>query len=229
VSYDIEMMRLSQPGDLLAQAHRVRKEEIRRDEEGVDAVPSPEKDESRAKLVADLIALHPSLYSEPHQDGPSYGCEILTDDHECCVPYIVIRIDDALVSFSYAADFELVLPELKRVIGVFERHGYTAYDPQTDSIVTSGSTFRENAASFAATRDSVVRQLQARGEIVLGYPTPRKRFWTGAAVTILLLVAAAVLIRQHYASQTPPGPSPLQKASKEPKDLLDRQERLRKP
>jgi hypothetical protein len=216
------MMRLSGTGDPLAEAHRLRNELIRRDEQGIEETPSAEKDERRAKLAADLVALHPSLHSAPLAKGPSYGCAILTDDPECPMPDIHIGIDTASVMFSYSADFQRVAPELRRVIAVFERYGYTAYDRQTDSIVTSSSSFGDSAASFAATRDSVVHQMQARGETVLGYPTPRTPFWVVAALAILVVAAVVgvLLSRQHYENQVP---------EKVRKELLDLKARLNKP
>lgn len=219
LSYDIEMLQLSGAGDLLARVHAARNAEIQREEAGEDPVTSAEKNERRAELTADLVALHPSLYSEPFDRGPSYGCFIRTDDPDCCIPDIDVGIDSAIVYFSYSADFERVLPELKRIIGVFERHGYTAYDRQTDNVVTSSSTFGQSASSFAETRDSVVREMQARGETVIGYPTRRKPFWAVATV-VIFLVLAIVLIRQHYDSQTSPSAR---------KELRDLQDRLKKP
>lgn len=222
LSYDIEMMRLSGPGDPLAQARRAREEAIRRENEGIEVVSDPRKDEDRAKLAADLVALHPSLYSEIFPRGASYACAILTDDRECPIPDIDIGIDVAFVTFSYSADFHRVAPELRRIIAVFERHGYTAYDRQTDSIVTSSSSFGDSEDSFTATRNSVVSQMQVRGETVFGYPTLRRPFWAVAALAILGVAAVigVVLLRQHYDNQMP------EKARKE---LLDLEKRLRKP
>lgn len=213
MSYDIEMLRLSGPGELLTQALEKRSAEILRK----DPTPSAGEDERRAKLAADLIALHPSLYGEPFDKGPSYGCIVDTKDPECCMPCIEIGIDSAIVNFSYSADFKLVLPELRRVIEVFERHGYTAYDRQTDSILSSSSNFHQAATSFAAKAETVVEQMQARGETVIGSPSRRKSFWIVAGVVIFLLLAiVVVLIQRHYARQTPPS------VAKEVRSLQDR-------
>jgi hypothetical protein len=65
VSYDIMLYRLSGTDDRLAQARERR--ETREE-------PSAEKDQDRAKLVTDLLALHPSLFSAPFDKGPSFGC-----------------------------------------------------------------------------------------------------------------------------------------------------------
>lgn len=233
MSYDIEFLRLAVPGHLLAEVHRVRNATIQREEEAArreEGLPQPiptasaEQDERRAKLVADLVALHPSLYSAPFDKKPSYGFVIDTSDPERChVPYIAVGsyfdagIDSASATFPYSANFELVLPELKRVIAVFERHGYTAYDRQIDAVLASSSNLLESNASFLATRDEVVGQMLARGETVVGYPIGRRPSWTVAgAVVILVAAIALVLLRQHFAAEPP------RSVKKELRDLQER-------
>jgi hypothetical protein len=236
LSYDIEFLRLSGSGNLLAQVHQARDAAIRLEEEAgsrQEALPEPipstsaQEDERRAKLVADLVALHPSLYSAPFSTGPSYGFVVDTHDpHQCPVPYIAVGpyigmgIDGASTSFPYSADFQLVLPELKRVIEVFERHGYTAYDRQIDAVVTASSSFLDTNSSFVTTRDEVVGQMLARGERVIGYPIQRNPHLAVAGAVIVLAAAIAlVLLRQHYATELPPS------VKKELRDLQDRTKR----
>jgi hypothetical protein len=221
LSYDIMLYRLSGTADLLAQA-RARREGPE------EQTPSVEKDRERAKLVADLLALDPSLYSRPSHKGPSFGLGIYTTDLECPVPLIEIDIDDAIVTFPYSADFERIRPELTRVIKVFERHGYTAYDPQIDAILTSSSSFLESASSFATTGHDAVRHMQARGETVIGRtgqltgaPSQKKRSLTLLGLVVFVLAAIGVVVtRQQYASGLPPYAT---------KELRDLQERLKSP
>lgn len=196
MSYDIEMLRLPETGDRLAQARAAHKAE--------QIPPSPDEDEKRARLVADLIALEPSLYSAPYDKGASYGCVVTTDDSACHLPYIEIGIGRALVQLSFSADADVAFPELERVIEVFERHGYVAYDPQTDSLLVSSPGFIQSRSSFASTRDGVVAQMQDRGETVVGIPHQRGAFWkiVGAAI-FLAVTTSLIVLQQHRASQTP--------------------------
>jgi len=221
LSYDINLYRLSGTGDLLAQVHerRLRQEE---------PTPSVKKDQDRARVINDLLALHPSLFSAPFDKGPSFGSVVDTRDPECCVPLIYIDIDDAFVTFPYSADFERILPELKRVIEVFERHGYTAYDRQIDAILTSSSSFLQSGYSFATTRDEAVQQILSRGETVIGgtggligKPAERKHPWKVIGLVIFLIAAiSVVVVRQQRMSELPPN------VRKELKDLPQRMKNL---
>ena len=78
MSYDIELLRLSGPGDPLTQAHRAR-DAVHRRYEQVET-SSPEEEADRAKLAADLVALHPSLFAAPFDKGSSHGCVVTTDE-----------------------------------------------------------------------------------------------------------------------------------------------------
>jgi hypothetical protein len=213
------LYRLSATGDLLAQARA-------RGQRPDEPTPSAEKDQDRAKLAADLVALHPSLYSAPYDKGPSFGCVVDTTDLECPVPLIYIDIDDAMVTFSYSADFERILPELKRVIEVFERHGYTAYDRQIDAILNSSSSLLQSASSFATTRDEAVQQMLAHGETVIGgtggligAASEKKRSWKVIGVVAFLVAAIGlVVVRQQYMGELPPNAT---------RELQDLQERLK--
>jgi hypothetical protein len=215
------MLRLSGPGDPLMQVHRARDARISQDERGQEQTSSPEEVERRAKLAADLVALHESLYVAPFDRGWSHGCVVDTDDPDCRIPYIEIDIDGGFVTFPYSADFEALLPGLKRVIEVFERHGYTAYDRQTDTIVTSSVSFQESGDSFAAIRDAAVGQMRARGETVVGLPTQTRPSGTVAGLVILVVtIAVLVLLQQYYTSQRPPS------VIKELNELQDRMKRM---
>jgi hypothetical protein len=221
LSYDIEMLRLSGPGDPLTQAHRARDAAILRDQRGLEQTSSPEEEEGRARLAADLVALHPSLFSVPFDKGPSYGCLVTTDDPECRIPDIDIHVDSAIVSFPYSADFDAILPELRRVIEVFKRHGYTAYDRQIDAIVSSSASFQASGSSFTLSRDTALEQMWARGETVVGFPARRRsRSIVGVVIVLLVAVTAAVLIQRHFAAQRPPS------VTKELQELQDRMKRM---
>jgi hypothetical protein len=198
LSYDIEMLRLSGPGDSLTQAHRARDAAILRDQQGQEQTSSPEEVERRAKLAADLVALHGSLYVAPFDRGWSHGCVVTTEEPDCCMPYIEIGVDGAIVNFSYSADPEAVLPGLKRVMEVFERHGYTAYDRHADTIVSLSASFGESGPVFAARRSS----------------------WATTGFVILVVAIAVILIQQYYASQRPPS------VTKELHELQDRMKHM---
>jgi hypothetical protein len=217
LSYDIMLYRLSGTGDPLAQARE-------RGQSREEPTPSAEKDQRRARLATDLLALHPSLYSAPFDKGPSFGCGIDTRDPECAVPLIEIDIDDAIVTFPYSANFERILPELKRVIEVFERHGYTAYDPQIDAVLTPSSNLLESASSFATTGVEAIQQMLARGETVIagtgglvGHPAGKKHSWTVVGFVIVLIAAIGFVLVQQLTMSGPP-PS----ARKELRDALER-------
>jgi len=135
---------------------------------------------------------------------------------------IYLDIDEAMVTFPYSANFERILPELKRVIEVFERHGYTAYDRQIDAILTSSSSLLESASSFATTGAEAVQQMLARGEFVIGgtgAPIEKKHSWTVLGFVVFLVAAIGIVVaRQQYLSELPPNPT---------RELQDLQERLK--
>lgn len=204
MSYDLELVRLAGDGDRLAEARRAREAVLLGEQRGEEPEPSREKDERRARLAADLAALDPSLYVEPSARGPSYGCSIVTDDPDCPMPSIDIGVDEAIVTFPYSVDFGRIAPRLRRVLAVFESHGYVAYDRQSDSIVTSASDFEAQAASFQATKDSAIGEMQARGETVLDAPAPAKHFWTGRKLAVFLVLMIAIVLVQRYLQEERP-------------------------
>jgi hypothetical protein len=169
VSYDIDMLRLSGTGDLLVQARALTEELFLKEERGERPTPSAEDDLRRTALAADLVALHPSLRMEPSPQGFSHGCAIDTDDPDCEIPAIEIGIDTALVSFSYSADADRIFAALQPIIAVFARHGYVAYDPQSDSLLPAHAT--PSAASFLRTRSQVFQQLEAQADFLIGGAT----------------------------------------------------------
>ena len=196
MSYDIDMLRLSGTGEPLKQARELIEALTRRDERGEGSTPSAEEDSRRAKLTADLVALHPSLRMDPDNGGFSYGCVVYCEDPDCAVPDIFIGIEQATVSFSYSADHSRIFPELQRVIAVFERHGYVTYDCQTDRLLSSSA--EPSASSFLATRSAVIASMEARGETVIGWspmaPNSRRRTHSFlAGIVVLLLGSLAVL------------------------------------
>ena len=150
--------------------------------------------------------MHPSLRVEPFDAGFSHGCSLGTDDRDCPVPYIDVGIGSGMVSFSYSADPKVAFAEALRAIAIFERHGYTAYDPQTDSLISAKAGAAHGQASFVATRDAVVRQMQERGETVLGFPE-RKRIAPQYVVGLVLFVIVAVtllVVRHYYVGERSP-------------------------
>ena len=112
-----------------------------------------------------------------------------------------------------------MLPELKPVIEVFERHGYTAYDRQIDAVLTPSSSFLESASSFVTTATEAVRQMQARGEIVIGYPREKMVSRTIAGM-VLFIIASIVIVLLRQQAELPPNMK---------KELRDLQERISKP
>jgi len=194
MSYDIDMLRLSGTGEPLKQARELIEALTRRDERGEGSTPSAEEDSRRAKLTADLVALHPSLRMDPDNGGFSYGCVVYCEDPDCAVPDIFIGIEQATVSFSYSADHSRIFPELQRVIAVFERHGYVTYDCQTDRLLSSSA--EPSASSFLATRSAVIGSMEARGETVIGWSPPNSRRGTDTllvGIVVLFLGLLAVL------------------------------------
>lgn len=190
MSYDIYILRLSGTDDPLKQAREVSQALTTRLE------PSAEEDDRRTKLVADIVALHPSLRIDPFKQGLSYGCVVYSEDPDCAVPDIFVGIEDATVSFSYSADHSRIFPELQRVIAVFELHGYVAYDPQTDRLLSS--SMEPSASSFLATRSAVIGSMEARGETVIGWSPMAPNSHRGTrtlfvGIVVLLFGSLAVL------------------------------------
>jgi len=190
ISYDIDMPRLSGMGDPRAQAREARQALTARIERGEGPRSSAEEDHRRAKLAADLVALHPSLRIDPYDQGMSDGCAIYSEDPDCAVPGIFIEIECATVSFSYSSDHRRIFPELRRVIAVFERHGYVAYDPQTDRLLSSSA--EPSASSFVATRSAVVASMEARGETVIDW-SPMAPNWRHRARGVLVIIVVLSL------------------------------------
>lgn len=203
MSYDIFMLRLSGTGDPVARAQRAVDEQAEREELGEQPVPSAEEDDRRRRLAADLTALHPALRMSPFDRGFAYGCAIDSDDPGCFVPYIEIGIEDALVTFSYSADGRRIFPELARVVDVFACHGYVAYDPQTEAILGAPGSITHSAGTFVSSRDALIKQLEDRGEIVIGSGSERKTSSTLFRIVLIGIVLFAVLAVREYYKQPP--------------------------
>lgn len=174
--------------------------------EEAEPQPSEEEDRRRAALAVELVTLHPSLRVQPFDDGFSYGCVLETGDPACPIPYVDVGLGRGTVSFSYSSDPKAAFREAFRVIAIFERHGYTAYDPQTQSVLSSSGSAQLGESSFLATRDTVMRQMRERGETVLGFPeqkrtAPELLVWL---VLVVVVTTAVLLIRYHYIEERPP-------------------------
>lgn len=191
MSYDIDLLRLSGTGDRLAQARALTKALFDKEERGERPMPSAEEDLRRTALAADLVALHPSLRMEPSPNGFSDGCVIDSDDPDCDIPAIEIGIDKALITFSYAADAPRIFAALQPVIAVFERHGYVAYDPQSDSLLSGQVT--PSAASFLRTKSQIFQQLEAQADFLIGGATKHPLRGFVIALAGLALIALAGL------------------------------------
>src|SRR5262245_20757956 len=185
MSYDIVMLRLAGTGEALKRTRERLEALARRVERGEGPETNAEEDGRRARLTADLVALHPSLRIDPDNSGFSYGCVVCSEDPDCAVPDIFIGIELATVSFSYSADHSRIFPELQRVIAVFERHGYVAYDGQTDRLLSSSA--EPSASSFLATRSAVIGSMEARGETVIGWSPANSRRGNTWLVGIVVL------------------------------------------
>jgi hypothetical protein len=167
VSYDIQFVYVINGSDPLAEARRVRASD--------DAPPTDVDDEKRKALVADLLLLHPSLRMEPHyRHGFSYGCWVGSREGDCPYPDIEIGVRQAFVPVSYANDPHL-LELVDAICAVFARHGYFAYDPQTDALWSMPDAMRR----FECTRDAVVQKIGDLGETVVprAKPEPRRHWW----------------------------------------------------
>jgi hypothetical protein len=129
MSYDIFFFQPNGPKDLIKQAHA----NLQHD----PAKPSAERDELRRALVDDLLALHGSLRMDSGSQGFSLGCSVASFDinADCDIPDLNIGVSTAQVSISYSADPSMSDP-IERILRIFEDHGYVAYDPQQDTILS---------------------------------------------------------------------------------------------
>lgn len=175
MSYNIDFLRIPGIKDPLEEVEEVLEERGEQEERSEEPTPSEAEDQRRQKLVDDLLALSPALRMEPYDGGFSYGCVITTDDESCPIPEIYIDIDSAFTSFSYSADFELMFDGIGKLLPVFYRHGYVAYDPQSETILEPDDDLTASTNTATATREAVADMLEQRGEIVLGLDRPRKK------------------------------------------------------
>jgi len=204
LSYDIDFLRLSGTGDLAEEAKKIREANAMLEENGEGPKPDRGEDERRHALITDLLTLSPSLRMEPYDKGFSYGCVVTADGSGCHIPDIYIGIGSGFITFPYSADFDNIFPEVRRVVAVFAKHGYVAYDPQTETLLTSPEDFGQSASAAQSTRDTLLRTLQERGEIVIG--SEQRTTWSFARIGVILLVVvglASAAVKFYLSNQTP--------------------------
>ena len=170
MSYDILFVRPSGGADVLAEVRTLADSEF---DEETESEPSEDADRRRKTLVNELLALHPSLTME--SDDFSTGCWVGSDADECPLPSIEVGVDSGMVSLPYSTNTEEGFSAIEPIVTVFARHGYAAYDPQTDSLIDL--RYMEAAKTqHAETAEAVVSQLQSHGESVIS-PRPLGKPW----------------------------------------------------
>ncbi len=129
MSYDICLFRPTGSDDLLQQATAIL-------EKG-DSAPSAELDQIRLALVEDLKALHPAIQVQNSQKGFSHGCWLESGEVDCGIPYVEIGVSTGFMSGPYFRESNQIFLRFQRVLEIFEKHGYVAYDPQLDEILSA--------------------------------------------------------------------------------------------
>lgn len=171
MSYDITFVYAAPGTDALAE---VRRRSQLEDPESDEPAPSEADHVRRRALVADLLALHPTLRMVPNPKlGFERGCSIGGDDG-CPFPDIHLGVWEADVCVPYS-NHPSVLHSLDALCAVFARHGYIAYDPQTDDLFSVEEAIRQFGGTQAAVREA----LTARGEKII-YPAseaPKRPWW----------------------------------------------------
>jgi hypothetical protein len=126
VSYDVYLLPREAAGDDPGAAYLAL-------EESETERPSAEL-EPRLRAVADeLCALSPGLERSESQQ-PFWSIQLLDAEAESSA-MVELYADHGVVMFSYgAADFAAAIEETGRYVEVFERHGFVAYDPQTEKL-----------------------------------------------------------------------------------------------
>lgn len=167
MSYDIAFLRCSDE-ERTPESVRQRLNEISGREDSAESVETPltaEQWKAMAAVVADLLALDPYLKSGDSENNRSPGMWISSDDDNCRIPDIDVGYESSSTWFSYSSSSD-IFDQIQRVIAVFDRHGYVAYDFQTDDIISPDET-EDLGAGFDNTKRRVVTELESRGEIVI--------------------------------------------------------------
>jgi hypothetical protein len=164
MSYDIEFLRFDPDKKTIEDVLRRRDEiiDLQKDDDNLFP-PSDHEDQHRLALVNNLRQLHSSLKMVPGVRGFSQGCWIESTDSNFWFPYLDIGIGRGFMSFSYSAPAS-IFQTVFQIIAVFEKHGYFAWDPQTDSRVSSTDVLTQSRDRFEQTRGRVIDWIQSQGE-----------------------------------------------------------------
>jgi hypothetical protein len=119
------------------------------------------------RLVADLLKLDPFLRMKPDRRGLAYGCWVGSESGEGDIPGIDLGVNDAFVSFSYSADEDFVGTAMNRIMKLFNRHGYLAYDHQRDCLLSTKGDAQAGVKKLHEIRDRVLDDLEALGETII--------------------------------------------------------------
>lgn len=166
MSYDIKLFYLAGDRDPLSQGRDVWTERK-------EPAPNPEEEARRRVLVEDLLTLHPTLVMTPDERGFSHGCWVGSDDSECDILTVRLNVDRAYVSFSYFDNPDRTFPSVQKIVRVFERHGWAAYDPQRESLISADDEIGGQVSRFVrGTRDVVVDAIERSGREIVA-PDPK--------------------------------------------------------
>ena len=160
MSYDVNFYYVADASDRTAEARRLYFDHTERE-------PYPKEQSRRQRVVDELLAFHPTLKCEPDDRGFAYGCSVWSEDDECEMMPVDFGVDKAFVSFSYSADPEFIFELLNRIIAVFERHGYAAFDGQVDDVITADGSLVQSAGEFTRTFHTVVSHIEGMGETII--------------------------------------------------------------
>ena len=172
MSYDIIFVRVGSAPDRLARARELAESEF---DEETESPPSTEATARRRALIDDLLKLHPSLRYFPDHDE-AHGGYVDVDEVEGPIPPIHLGIDSGMVAVPNEAG-ATALQSILPVIDVFARHGYVAYDEQTDSLIDHAEDLTSALARFTGASVGVVNELRPRGETAIEPTRPQRRPW----------------------------------------------------
>lgn len=131
MSYEITFVRVGSASDPLATARVLSESEFN---DATATKPSKEADERRRRLVEDLLKLDPALRYFPDGEGGTGGY-IDVDAVDGPFPPIHLEVDAGMVTVTSSSFRGTAVQSILPIARVFARHGYVAYDPQTDSLL----------------------------------------------------------------------------------------------
>jgi hypothetical protein len=104
-----------------------------------DSAPSPESDQTRSAFAKEFCSVIPGAKMLPFADGFSKGCFFIEGENEDedngNLGFIQMHVDTADFSWRGAANFdEQTIQLIENVSTLLFKHGFVAFDPQTNRV-----------------------------------------------------------------------------------------------